>query len=1571
MKKSKILILILTMTLLVGIVCAVAVPAAADSSVVESDWIEAPKNTLVKCNGGDCDHTECDYVYSFAVIGDTQNLNYIDAQNYTAALASNSKLTYDTYTEAHMRTLYNWILSNKDSKNIQYVMGLGDITQSFATSQTYYDEEWALAKEAISLLDGKLGYSLVRGNHDISSGLNGAFGKGTDYYTALAALAEEKDNEGRPMAGIRNSEKIEDTYRKLIIGDDKYIIFTLDYYPTDECVTWLNEMLTVNSDYSAIITLHAFVTKDRTFVDPYETTTPAQDAVSDTWSETATGGNVDPRSLWEKSLSLHANVKMVLSGHVDVDDVLVSQLKGVNGNTVTCMLIDGQTIDSTVEPVGLVTMFYISADGSIMNVEHISTVRKKAGKNAYLKEKNQFELTIDYSDENGEGWTSTAYGNIPTSAYNAHPFQIILDDDGDGVNTAFYWGGYDTWKETLDAIHAYNGIGGITARVKKVYNIIMTENCTFEGGVAPNKSGSNPGKIVLDINGKNLTLGGNGVLLPLYNNYNSFTASFVVRNGNITMAGTKSLAVLQTSIKDNGSVINLDFEDLNVTYSGSTASFVSMFNGYNGYKADVNLTVTDCDFDTTDAGGAVTLFNFNDTYNNNDVALDISGGSIIGTSSANLNLYSLNEGDDSVIFSKNSDENYTTISLTENVAPSGTFRNGEGKLLNFVTASTEAPYVFKAELAPIEETVYGDISTNTYPVADYPFVLFRNGVAVAGYASWANFCNTHDKSKLTEENNSVLYLRDSFNDTATSAVQNLHNVKNLTIDLGGKTLTVNTVMFYLTVKNNSDFTTNITVKNGNIIFTKAWAALIAFNSSGSTTSAIDARFNLTFEDVNIKASSTFKGRFIADAYSNGTYGSVSKLVFNDCTFDVTGAAVGNVSKLFQLEESSGNKFDVDVVINGGKFVTNSYITPATFSVERESGKGSPDSITFGKGSDGKSFCVEMPNTVAHPTAGIVTTEGTLYPIETVDDGTNSTYYFKSIITKYGTIDTAYLSEVDYPFALFKDGEMIHAVSKWNAFIETDVVTTSNYATGCTLLLRRDYTTNNANSQNLCYINDLVIDLQGNKFIRGSKHMFQAYGKMTSTTGSETKITVKNGIILTSAGNSPIAFNNSSNVGASAKFDFVFENVTFGRMAGSTAKLIAESFTNGTYGSDNTITLNNCTVSLVTDEAVGSVASSASADMFDLLDNKTDYESGFNSIAVTINGGCFKLANSTSFKLGAMDTAGDSVTFGKLDGENYTAFILPSGSEAPSVRMNDGELIYAKISDDGTVATYRLRPAEAASIDLVPKMSLTLDRDLILNVYVPAKDFLAGFTLDGTKYTDFKNLKQVTVDDETFYLISVPLSAKTAARDVTLEASVIAGDKIGSVTFTFGIIKYAEKILADGSEIEKALVCDVLSYVRAAYAYFDTDAAETLEKIDAILGESYDENNAPSGEGSASVPSTGLSEATFVLDGTPSMRFYLAEGANADAYKFYINGVEVSAVTGANTKGTYIDLDTYAYAVCETVTYTIDGVNGGSFHIAAYYEWSKSQNTAELENLVARFIKYTESAREYRNSVVTE
>ena len=112
-----------------------------------------------------------DYAYSFAVIGDTQYLVYKDAHSGTS---------YTSY-------IYDWIVQNKTSKNIQFVMGLGDITDkdgvdnsSDEVDQT--DVEWTIAvNEHQKLTDAGIPYTVIRGNHDTVPQLDKYFANNSNF----------------------------------------------------------------------------------------------------------------------------------------------------------------------------------------------------------------------------------------------------------------------------------------------------------------------------------------------------------------------------------------------------------------------------------------------------------------------------------------------------------------------------------------------------------------------------------------------------------------------------------------------------------------------------------------------------------------------------------------------------------------------------------------------------------------------------------------------------------------------------------------------------------------------------------------------------------------------------------------------------------------------------------------------------------------------------------------------------------------------------------------------------------------------------------------------------------------------------------------------------------------------------------------------------------------------------------------------------------------------------------------------------------------------------------------------
>ncbi|MBQ8380331.1 MAG: glycoside hydrolase N-terminal domain-containing protein [Clostridia bacterium] len=270
----------------------------------------------------------------------------------------------------------------------------------------------------------------------------------------------------------------------------------------------------------------------------------------------------------------------------------------------------------------------------------------------------------------------------------------------------------------------------------------------------------------------------------------------------------------------------------------------------------------------------------------------------------------------------------------------------------------------------------------------------------------------------------------------------------------------------------------------------------------------------------------------------------------------------------------------------------------------------------------------------------------------------------------------------------------------------------------------------------------------------------------------------------------------------------------------------------------------------------------------------------------------------------------------------------------------------------------------------PKMSITLDSCLIMNVYVP-KNLTESFKLDGKEYTDMPELSENEVtlgDGKTYYLMKIELDSYLAARDVMLIATVDRGDSKARGVFSFSILDYAKSIDASGSGAEKQLAGDMLSYIRAAVLYFTPENTGAVKEITAVIGEGYDIDNPVNEDGSLGGSYEGLSAATFRLTAAPSFVFYLPEGADASRYTFKVGEGEVDFKVETDKDGAYIEISLYAYQMCETVTYFIDGTEKGSYHISSYLAFARSEGDKALITLTERFIKYSRSALEYRTSL---
>ncbi len=285
--------------------------------------------------------------YSFALIGDTQ---------YSTQLYPDS-----------LFDMYGWIADNKEKYNIQYVFGLGDITNR----DTVY--EWENAKSAISQLNGVVSYSLVRGNHDIKtytaeqnevyhankSGTSLSIGESTGGDGFDRYFADTCDYTGQFTKGSAIN-----TWRLFEIYKTKWLIINLDYNPADDVLEWAGDVIEEHSGHKVIITTHAYLDKDGEHL--------------------AIGERI-----WDKLVSRYQNIQLVFCGHINSEQIITARHRGENGNEVTEILVDLQDMDASLCGGGFVTMLYFNGDGSAFEVELLSTT---AG--MYYKESNQFTVSL-------------------------------------------------------------------------------------------------------------------------------------------------------------------------------------------------------------------------------------------------------------------------------------------------------------------------------------------------------------------------------------------------------------------------------------------------------------------------------------------------------------------------------------------------------------------------------------------------------------------------------------------------------------------------------------------------------------------------------------------------------------------------------------------------------------------------------------------------------------------------------------------------------------------------------------------------------------------------------------------------------------------------------------------------------------------------------------------------------------------------------------------------------------------------------------------------------------------------
>ena len=307
-----------------------------------------------------------------------------DTQHYTDGIGDAAIFAAQT----------QWIVDNKDSRNIVFVTGLGDIVQNGNAN----DPEWQLADNAYGLIEDPLTtlladgipYGLAVGNHD-QSPIGGGSSASTSKYNQY--FGESRFN-GRGYYGGHYGSDNDNNYELFSASGLDFIIIHFEYDTTPEqaVLDWADNLLTTYGNRRAILTTHYMIDQGN----------------PGSWG--AQGQAI------YNALSDHSNLFLMLGGHIHGEGM--RQDTAINGNVVHTLLSDYQDLPNGGN--GYLRIMKFSPANDTVTVSTYSPTLNQYGTNTVMGfDTTSAEFTLPYNMDNSEPFVELGTVNGVTSSGNA------------------------------------------------------------------------------------------------------------------------------------------------------------------------------------------------------------------------------------------------------------------------------------------------------------------------------------------------------------------------------------------------------------------------------------------------------------------------------------------------------------------------------------------------------------------------------------------------------------------------------------------------------------------------------------------------------------------------------------------------------------------------------------------------------------------------------------------------------------------------------------------------------------------------------------------------------------------------------------------------------------------------------------------------------------------------------------------------------------------------------------------------------------------------------------------------
>ena len=230
--------------------------------------------------------------------------------------------TYSRLYPNILRSQIQWVVDNAD--NINFVLQQGDMTDH------NIDKEWKEAAGALNMMDNKLPYAFVMGNHDLGKNSDKRDSELFNHYFPYDKYSKTK-NFGRAF----EEGKMDNVWYTFKAGGLKWLILCLEFGPRNSVLDWAGKVVQKHPDYKVIINTHAYMYSDDTRMGEGDRWLPQKYGLG---QDTAANAVNNGEQMWDKLVSKYPNILFVFSGHVLNSGIGTLVSIGEHGNKVYQML---------------------------------------------------------------------------------------------------------------------------------------------------------------------------------------------------------------------------------------------------------------------------------------------------------------------------------------------------------------------------------------------------------------------------------------------------------------------------------------------------------------------------------------------------------------------------------------------------------------------------------------------------------------------------------------------------------------------------------------------------------------------------------------------------------------------------------------------------------------------------------------------------------------------------------------------------------------------------------------------------------------------------------------------------------------------------------------------------------------------------------------------------------------------------------------------------------------------------------------------------------------------------------